>query len=189
MSTEIRNNSETALTPTGQVDVRGPRFVAWVTTAALVLVLIAAAFSTVAAAVLVGAQAVVFAVGAALGPRRHPYGRIYAAFVAPRLAPTGETEPAAPLRFAQLLGFVFAAVSLLGFALGSTVVGAVFAGFALFAAFLNAAFGICLGCRIYPLVTRLRRTVPDSGVREPSVATRASVPGRDAHTAGSPASN
>jgi len=29
------------------------------------------------------------------------------------------------------------------------VVGAVFAGFALFAAFLNAAFGICLGCQIY----------------------------------------
>ena len=30
-------------------------------------------------------------------------------------------------------------------------------GFALVAAFLNAAFGICLGCQIYPLVARLRR--------------------------------
>jgi hypothetical protein len=28
----------------------------------------------------------------------------------------------------------------------------------LIAAFLNAAFGICLGCQIYPLVARLRRT-------------------------------
>ncbi|WP_433993771.1 DUF4395 family protein [Mycolicibacterium porcinum] len=26
------------------------------------------------------------------------------------------------------------------------------------AAFLNAAFGICLGCQIYPLVARFRRT-------------------------------
>ena len=29
--------------------------------------------------------------------------------------------------------------------------------FALFAAFLNAAFGICLGCQLYPLVHRVRR--------------------------------
>jgi hypothetical protein len=158
MSTQIRNSSGTLPTTVDQVDVRGPRFAAWVTTGVLVVVLLAAAVSPGAAAVLIALQAVVFAIGAALGPRRHPYGRIYAAFVAPRLAPTSATEPTAPLRFAQLLGFVFAAVSLLGFALGSTVVGAVFAGFALFAAFLNAAFGICLGCQIYPLVARLRRS-------------------------------
>ncbi|MEU5760769.1 DUF4395 domain-containing protein [Nocardia sp. NPDC047648] len=158
MSTQIRNSSGTLPTTADQVDVRGPRFAAWVTTGVLVVVLLAAAFSPGAAAVLIALQAVVFAIGAALGPRRHPYGRIYAAFLAPRLAPTSATEPTAPLRFAQLLGFVFAAVSLLGFALGSTVVGAVFAGFALFAAFLNAAFGICLGCQIYPLVARLRRS-------------------------------
>lgn len=158
MSTETRNTSQNQPIPAGQVDVRGPRFAAWVTTAVLVLVLILAIFSTPAAAVLIAIQAVVFAIGAYFGPRKHPYGRIYATLVAPRLAPTTETEPVAPLRFAQLLGFVFAAVSLLGFALGSTIVGAVFAGFALFAAFLNAAFGICLGCQIYPLVARLRRS-------------------------------
>ncbi|MBF6298462.1 DUF4395 domain-containing protein [Nocardia amamiensis] len=189
MSPEIRNNSGTASSPTGQVDVRGPRFTAWVTTGFLVLVLIAAAFSVAAAAVLIALQAVAFAIGAAYGPRRHPYGRIYAAFVAPRLAPPSATEPVAPLRFAQLLGLVFAAASLLGFVLGSTVVGAVFAGFALFAAFLNAAFGICLGCQIYPLVARLRRTGPVGGVRESSVVTRATVAGPHANTAGSPASN
>lgn len=139
------------------VDVRGPRFAAWVTTGVLVLVLLAAAVSTPVAAVLIGLQAVVFAIGAAYGPRQHPYGRIFAAFIAPRIGPTAETEPVAPLRFAQLLGLVFSAVGLLGFLVGSTVVGAVFVGFALFAAFLNAAFGICLGCQIYPLVARLRR--------------------------------
>ncbi|WP_327112206.1 DUF4395 domain-containing protein [Nocardia sp. NBC_01730] len=181
MPIETSNTSRNLANSAAQVDVRGPRFAAWVTTAVLVLVLLAAAFSPAAAAVLIALQAVVFAVGAAIGPRRHPYGRIYATFVAPRLAPTSETEPVAPLRFAQLLGFVFAAVSLLGFTLGSTVVGAIFAGFALFAAFLNAAFGICLGCQIYPLVARLRRTGPVGGVPA------ASRP--DAHTAGSPASN
>ncbi|MEU1986244.1 DUF4395 domain-containing protein [Nocardia sp. NPDC019395] len=140
---------------TGQVDIRGPRFGAWVTTAVLISVLLLAAVVTPAAAVLIAVQAVVFALGAALGPRRHPYGLLYARLVAPRLGPVTETEPAPPLRFAQLLGFVFAAVSVLGFLLGASVVGAVFAGFALFAAFLNAAFGICLGCQLYPLATRL----------------------------------
>lgn len=154
----MSTNSRT--TSVAVVDVRGPRFAAWVTTGVLVLVLLAAAVSTPLAGVLIAAQAVVFAIGAANGPRRHPYGRIFATFVAPRLGPTEETEPAAPLRFAQLLGLVFSAVALLGFLAGSTVVGAVFVGFALFAAFLNAAFGICLGCQIYPLVARFRRTAP-----------------------------
>ncbi|MBH0780596.1 DUF4395 domain-containing protein [Nocardia bovistercoris] len=146
--------------PLAPVDVRGPRFAAWVTTVVLVIVLLAAVVSPILAAVLIAAQGVVFAIGAWLGPRRHPYGRIFAALVAPRVGPTVETEPTAPLRFAQLLGLIFSAVGLLGFLAGSTVVGAIFAGFALFAAFLNAAFGICLGCRIYPLAARLRRSAP-----------------------------
>jgi hypothetical protein len=160
MSPKTRNIAAGQPITPNSVDVRGPRFAAWITTAVLVVVLIAAAFSNAAAAVLVTIQTVVFAIGAATGPRRSPYGRIYAALVAPRVGPPAETEPVAPLRFAQLLGLVFSAVSLLGFLAGSTVVGAVFAGFALFAAFLNAAFGICLGCQIYPLVARFRRTVP-----------------------------
>ncbi|MFX0573939.1 DUF4395 domain-containing protein [Nocardia nepalensis] len=158
MSTNSRNI--TAEPGISVVDVRGPRFAAWVTTGVLALVLLAATVSTPLAALLITAQAVVFAIGAAYGPQRHPYGRIFATFVAPRIGRTVETEPVAPLRFAQLLGLVFSAVSLLGFLAGSTVVGAVFAGFALFAAFLNAAFAICLGCQIYPLVARFRRTSP-----------------------------
>ncbi|GGL21741.1 DUF4395 domain-containing protein [Nocardia jinanensis] len=150
----------TTTTVDSPVDVRGPRFVAWVTTGVLILVLLLAAFAPAAAGVLIAVQTLVFALGAWLGPRRHPYGLIYAQFVAPRVGPVTETEPTAPLRFAQLLGFVFAAVSLLGFLFGATAVGALFAGFALFAAFLNAAFGICLGCKLYPLVTRLRTTPP-----------------------------
>lgn len=152
----------TTTTVANRVDIRGPRFVAWVTTGVLVLILLLAAFAPIAATVLVAVQTVVFALGAWLGPRRHPYGLLYARLVAPRLGPVTKTEPTAPLRFAQLLGFVFAAVSLLGFLVGATAGGALFAGFALFAAFLNAAFGICLGCKLYPLVTRLRPAPPES---------------------------
>lgn len=139
-----------------QVDVRGPRFAAWVTTAVLVTVLVLAAFSAATAGIVLALQAVVFATGAAVGPRNSPYGRLYAALVAPRLDATTEREPTAPLRFAQLVGFVFAAIGTVAFLLGAPTVGAIAAGFALFAAFLNAAFGFCLGCQIYPLVARLR---------------------------------
>lgn len=145
------------ITP-AQVDVRGPRFAAWVTTGVLVAVIIASAFSPVAAAVILAAQAAVFAIGALRGPRRHPYGVLFANFVAPRLGPVREREPASPLRFAQLVGLLFAVVGVAGFAFAAPSVGVVATAFALFAAFLNAAFGICLGCQIYPLVVRLRRS-------------------------------
>jgi hypothetical protein len=139
-----------------QVDVRRPRFAAWTTTAVLIAVLLASAVSSVAAAVILAAQAVVFAVGAARGPRQHPYGRIFGRLVAPRLGPVTEREPVPPLRFAQFVGLIFALAGLAGFALGVPTVGIVATAFALAAAFLNAAFGICLGCQIYPLAARLR---------------------------------
>ncbi|MCV7419086.1 DUF4395 domain-containing protein [Mycobacterium yunnanensis] len=141
-----------------QVDVRGPRFTAWVTTAVLVVALLVSAYSPVAAAVVLGVQSIVFAVGAVGGPRKHPYGRVFAALVAPRLGPVTDREPVAPLKFAQLVGLVFALVAAVGFATGLVALGLVATALALVAAFLNAAFGICLGCRLYPLVARFRST-------------------------------
>jgi hypothetical protein len=140
-----------------QVDVRGPRFAAWVTTVVIVATLVVSAFSYVAAAIVLGLQAVVFAIGAWRGPRQHPYGLIFQRLVAPRLGPVTEKEPVSPLKFAQLVGFVFAVVGVIGFVGGAPLLGLIATGFALVAAFLNAAFGICLGCQIYPLVARFRR--------------------------------
>jgi hypothetical protein len=139
-----------------QVDVRGPRFAAWVTTFVLVVALLVSGISTLAAAIILGVQAVIFAIGAVAGPRRHPYGLVFAKLVAPRLAPVREREPVAPLKFAQLVGLIFAAVAVAGFASGASLLGVVATGGALVAAFLNAAFGICLGCQLYPLVARLK---------------------------------
>lgn len=152
-------NSTRAIT---QVDVRGPRFVAWVTTTVLIVTLAVSAVSPVAAAVILGLQAVVFAIGALLGPHRGPYGTIFRTLIQPRLSPVTEREPIPPLQFAQLLGFTFAAVGTIGFATGVTLLGLIATAFALGAAFLNAAFGICLGCQLYPLVTRFRRTQPSA---------------------------
>lgn len=144
--------------PIAQVDVRGPRFAAWVTTTVLVATVLASAFSYQAAAILLGLQAVVFAIGAVGGPRSHPYGRLFAIFVAPRLGPVTEREPLPPLKFAQLVGLLFAVVGTVGFAAGLPTAGLIATAFALFAAFLNAAFGICLGCQLYPYATRYRGT-------------------------------
>lgn len=141
------------------VDVRGPRFAAWVTTAVLVLALVVSAASPQAAAVILAVQAAVFAIGAAGGPRKHPYGRIFATAVAPRLGPVQDREPTAPLKFAQLVGLIFAVLGVAGFAAGAVLFGVIATAAALAAAFLNAAFGICLGCQLYPLVARFRRPV------------------------------
>ncbi|OBK89066.1 DUF4395 domain-containing protein [Mycobacterium sp. 1165178.9] len=149
--------SNTTTTQPDLVDVRGPRFAAWVTTAVLVLALIVSAVSPLVATVILAVQAVIFAIGAVGGPRRHPYGRIFATVVAPRVGPVQDREPTAPLKFAQLVGLIFAVLGVIGFATGAVLFGVIATAAALVAAFLNAAFGICLGCQLYPLVARFRR--------------------------------
>ncbi|MDQ1702538.1 MAG: hypothetical protein QOF57_1790 [Frankiaceae bacterium] len=127
------------------IDPRGPRF-----GAALTTVVLAVAIATKSAWVL-GAQAAVFALGAA---GVSPYQWLFKVFVRPRLGPPAEREPAAPTRFAQVVGLVFAVAGTVGFATGTAAVGFVFTGFALAAAFLNAAFALCLGCELYLLLAR-----------------------------------
>jgi hypothetical protein len=150
------------------IDPRSLRFAAWVTTAVLVLVLVTGS------AVLLAAQAVVFAIGTFAGLQLHPYGVVHRAFVAPRLAPStprparrvetstsAEWEDSAPVRFAQGVGLAFAAIGTIGYATGLTALGVTATALALGAAFLNAAFGWCLGCEIYlrlPAAWRGRRT-------------------------------
>jgi hypothetical protein len=141
---------DTAVRAGRWVDVRGPRFGAWVTTAVLAVALLLGNGWVVAA------QAVVFAVGALAGLRHAPYGVLFRLLVAPRLGPVREREPEGPPRFAQLVGLLFAVVGAAGYLLGAPVVGAVATGFALAAALLNAATGFCLGCELYLTVRRLR---------------------------------
>src|SRR3954453_8360908 len=126
--------------PSRDVDVRGPRFAAWVTTVVLAVVLLTGS------GWLVAVQASVFAVGAFAGLRYAPYGAFFRVVVAPRLAPVREREPEAPPRFAQLVGLIFAVVGAAGYLLGAPVLGAVAPGFPLGAAPLNAGRGFCLGC-------------------------------------------
>jgi hypothetical protein len=131
-----------------QLDPRGPRFAATLTTIVLVVVL-ATGWGWLALA-----QTIVFAV-TAVDPRRGPYALIYRSLVAPHLRLTSEREDAGPVRFAQVVGFTFLAVATVGYLAGATTLGRVFAAFALLAAFLNAAFGLCLGCEAYLAIRRV----------------------------------
>ena len=140
--------------PAREIDARGPRFAAWITTVVLAVALLTAS------GWLVAAQAVVFAVGAFAGLRYAPYGVLFRRFVAPRLGPVREREPEAPPRFAQGVGLVFAAVGAFGYLAGAPVVGAVATGLALVAALLNAAVGLCLGCEFYLIIRRARSASP-----------------------------
>jgi hypothetical protein len=146
-----------ALTTTGPrlgagIDPRGGRFAAAVTSVVLAVVLVT---PTPVAVTVLALQTLVFATGALRGVQHTPYSWVFRTLVRPRLGPPRELEDPRPPRFAQSVGLGFALVGLLGFATGLTPLALVATGLALAAAFLNAAFGFCLGCEIYLRLQRV----------------------------------
>ncbi|MBD8057752.1 DUF4395 domain-containing protein [Cellulomonas sp. JH27-2] len=137
-----------------QIDPRGPRFGAALTAVLLVVVLLLG--TGTAAVVLLAVVAVSFALGVARGVQGTWQAAVFRALVRPRLAAPTELEDARPPRFAQLVGFVVTGVGLVLALFGVSAAVPVSAAIALVAAFLNAAFGLCLGCEMYLLGLRLR---------------------------------
>ncbi|HSY00310.1 MAG TPA: DUF4395 domain-containing protein [Streptomyces sp.] len=131
------------------IDVRGPRFGAAVTTVVLAVALITGS------GLLLAWQTFAFALGAAGGVGRSPYGWVFRTLLRPRIGPPTEFEAPQPPRFAQAVGLVFAAVGVVGLTVGPAWLGLAATGAALAAAFLNAVFGYCLGCEMYLLVRRV----------------------------------
>jgi hypothetical protein len=130
------------------VDPRGLRFAAWLTTLVLAVVLLTRSTP------LLAVQAGIFVVGAAAGLRHAPYGLLFRWLIRPHVGPPDALEPEAPPRFAQAMGAGFAIVGVLGFAAGVPALGLLATAMALAAAFLNAAFGFCLGCETFLLLRR-----------------------------------
>ena len=135
-----------------QIDPRGPQFNAMLTSVVLALTLITAPDTI--GIVLLAVQTALFATAVVLGVQRTPAAYLFKTLVRPRLAAPAHLEDPQPPRFAQGVGLVFAAVGLVGYLSGATLLGAVATGFALAAALLNAVFGFCLGCEIYLLIQR-----------------------------------
>ena len=139
------------------IDPRGPRFTAAIT-AFLLLVIAVLGFggAALAAWVLLALVSAVFAWSAIAGVRRNPFGLVFARFVRPRLSPPDELEDPRPPTFAQGVGFAVTIAGVILGAAGVTAAVPIAASLAFIAAFLNAAFGYCLGCQLYLLLVRAR---------------------------------
>ena len=133
-----------------QIDARGPRWSALFTTVVLATALVTSNVW------IITFQAVVFAIGALRGPQFTPYAFIFKKIIKPRLKSTSTLEDVRPPQFAQTVGLAFALVAVIGSVTGAGGVFTVAVGFALAAAFLNAAFNFCLGCEMYLLILRAR---------------------------------
>lgn len=141
-----------------QIDPRGPRFGAIITSTLLaisIFLLLDGSTFSLGASVFTFVT-LSFAYGAAFGVSKHPYGWLFKNLVRPGLAAPKELEDATPPRFAQAVGLFVVAIGWVlqlsglefGFALAAS------AAFA--AAFLNAAFNYCLGCQIFLGLKRLK---------------------------------
>ena len=146
MSTINQSNKPVIL-----IDARGPRYSAGITSVVLALALFTES------SYVIGFQFAVFLSAVLFGLRRSIYGFIYRNLIQPRLSGPVPSEDQRAPRFAQLIGALFAFVALLGGITGNSAVFLIATSFALGAAFLNAAFGFCLGCQIYLILLRLTK--------------------------------
>lgn len=170
-----------------RIDVRGPRFAASITAVLLLIATLlsllgistqradaggwAVSTAPLAAQVtdpgflLLLVIAALFVWGVA-SPRTAPWGVLYRRVVQPRLAPATEFEDPRPPRFAQGVGLFVTGVGLLLHLAGVPWALPIAAAMAFVAAFLNAVFGLCLGCQLYLLLQRAGLV----GRRRPSAA-------------------
>jgi len=100
------------------------------------------------------------------GPRFSPLALLASRVVVPWLGRVPKPVPGPPKRFAQGMGAVFSTTALIlafGFGLGAAAwaVLALLVG----AALLEAAFGICVGCRVFSLLMRVG-IIPESVCEE-----------------------
>jgi hypothetical protein len=141
------------MTTNTNVDPRGPRYGAAITS---ILSLIAFYLSLANESL---AYAIVVALGvlftwSLVSPSTHPYGWSFAKFIRPNLAAPKELQDPKPLKFAQQVGLAFALLGIIGGIFSAPLI-TVSAAFIFIAAFLNTFFGLCLGCQLYLLIRRV----------------------------------
>ena len=140
----------------GRIDPRLLRFSAGATASVLAVVLLIVGVARPLGLGLLASQVAVFAFTAFVSFQWSLWAQIFARVIWPRIGPPTELEDARPPRFAQFVGFVFTALALIIFALGVDVAGYGLTALAFGVAALNASTGVCLGCKVYLLIRRLR---------------------------------
>lgn len=140
-----------------QLDPRGPRFGAGITSVLMVLVMffsLDTATESLALAIL-SFSVVMFIFGSTIGPARHPYAYLYKYTLRKFLKPPSFTENEKPVQFAQVVGLLVTGSGLVLHLLAVPYALTISAAAAFFAAFINAAFAYCLGCQMYLGLKRL----------------------------------
>jgi hypothetical protein len=100
------------------------------------------------------------------GPRFSPLALLASRVVVPWLGRAPKPVPGPPKRFAQGIGVVFSTSALiLAYGFGLTTAAWVVVAMLTCAAFLEAAFGICLGCKVFSLLMRAG-VIPESVCEE-----------------------
>ncbi|HCB04440.1 MAG TPA: DUF4395 domain-containing protein [Nocardioides sp.] len=140
----------------GQVDPRLVRFSAGATAVVLAVVVLVVDSARPLGLFLLASQVAVFAFTAFVSFQWSVWAQLYARFIWPRIGPPTRLEDARPPRFAQLIGCVLTAPAVVCFAVGVDIAGYVLTALVLGVTALNAATGLCLGCRVYLLSQRLR---------------------------------
>ncbi|GAA3022584.1 DUF4395 domain-containing protein [Gordonia defluvii] len=95
-----------------------------------------------------------FALRVAGGPKYSPFGRLAVHVIVPRLWRKEKLVPGPPKRFAQTVGLVFGLVATVLSVLGHGLAAEITIGLLVAAAFLEFAFGICLGCIVFGFLQR-----------------------------------
>jgi hypothetical protein len=135
----------------GQLDPRGPRFGAGITS---VLMLVVIYFSLEPTTVQIAAgimtfSVVMFTVGSTVGPAKHPFSYLYKFSLRKFLKEPTYLEPAKPVHFAQVIGLVVTGSGLVLYLLSVPNALPISAALAFLAAFVNAVFAYCIGCQMY----------------------------------------
>jgi hypothetical protein len=138
---------------TDVIDARAPRFNQGTVGAVAVLALLTGWWW------LFALLALQLTVGLTLGRRWCLPCVLYFEVVQPRFG-EGPLEDSRPPRFANLVGASLLWATTLAFALGLVVVGAVLGAAVGVLALLAAATGLCVGCELYRLLSRLRGVRP-----------------------------
>ena len=94
------------------------------------------------------------------GPRISPLGQFATKVVAPRLPQYEKLMPGPPKRFAQGIGVAFSLTASVLWLAGAPTAARIVVGTLAGAAFLEAAFGFCLGCKVFGLLMKAG-VIPD----------------------------
>jgi hypothetical protein len=94
------------------------------------------------------------------GPTLSPLGQLVTRVLTPALDRPAKPVPGPPKRFAQGIGVVFSVTALVLLLAGQWGASQVALGMLATAAFLEAAFALCLGCKAFAVLMRIG-VIPD----------------------------